>query len=254
MGWDTMGDTRRVDCARSEIDGRFVRSPSDSGALSVVRSRDLVPCRATGARRKHVVPSTGDRFGSLTVTGYLVSDDGGLRRIVVQCDCGRPEHDVDCANLRSGRSTRCAKCARPAGTRTRKRWWGYADVCPDDEHRMRLLNRISAIVQRCHNPKSRGWRDYGGRGIKAHEAWRSDRRSFLAYLLTLDGWDTPELELDRIDNDRGYEPGNLRFVSRARNAANKRSVRTLSARIRELETRVRSCTCGAAQSIHDRDG
>ena len=79
-------------------------------------------------------------------------------------------------------------------------------------------------------------------------------------LVTLDGWDDPDLELDRINNDRGYEPENLRFVTRAENTRNKRDVNTMSQRIIELEaevvrlkaenTRLRSGERGAAQPLH----
>jgi hypothetical protein len=51
------------------------------------------------------------------------------------------------------------------------------------------------------------------------------RADFLRYLLTLDGWDKPELQLDRIDNEQGYVPGNLRFCTRSTNMANKRKIK-----------------------------
>jgi hypothetical protein len=44
----------------------------------------------------------------------------------------------------------------------------------------------------------------------------------MAYLLTLDDWDDPSATIDRIDNDKGYEPGNLRFVSHRKQQSNKR--------------------------------
>lgn len=83
------------------------------------------------------------------------------------------------------------------------------------------------------------------------EPWRTDRAAFLRYLVSLEGWDVPEYDIDRRDNDRGYEPGNLRFVPRAVNQANKRSVAALHARVIELEARLRSCVCGAAEPLHD---
>lgn len=36
----------------------------------------------------------------------------------------------------------------------------------------------------------------------------------MAYLMTLDGYDNPSLTIDRIDNNAGYVPGNLRFADR----------------------------------------
>lgn len=73
---------------------------------------------------------------------------------------------------------------------------------------------MSAEFGRCYDPANRGYPNYGGRGINVHAPWHDDRASFLAYLMSLPGWDDPKAEIDRIDNERGYEPGNLRFVNR----------------------------------------
>ncbi|WP_405893841.1 hypothetical protein OG272_16220 [Streptomyces sp. NBC_00104] len=70
---------------------------------------------------------------------------------------------------------------------------------------------------RCTNPTHRRWADYGGRGIKVCERWR-DFRNFLADM----GERPPGLEIDRIDNDGDYEPGNCRWVTRAVQRSNRR--------------------------------
>lgn len=194
-------------------------------------------------------PSIGDRFGELEVVGLVLGPRGGLRGVRVRCSCSA-ENTVQIGNLRRGASTRCNTCAKHASARWRKEWHRYADICPDASHRRRLCNRISACLNRCHNPNDKAFYNYGGRGICVHEPWRSDRPAFLRYLVGLPGWNAPELELDRIDVDRGYEPGNLRFIGRRANRNNVRRVRDLQARIDELERHFRHCTCGAAQSLH----
>jgi hypothetical protein len=73
-----------------------------------------------------------------------------------------------------------------------------------------------------------------------------DRRAYLAYLITLPGWDDPSLELDRVDVDKGYERGNLRFITKRENRNNQRSVRELQQRVDELEARLRHLTGGTA--------
>jgi hypothetical protein len=102
---------------------------------------------------------------------------------------------------------------------------GFEEACPDRTHRDRLLDRISAIIVRCTNPKAQTYPDYGGRGITVYPQWAENRVAFLRYLVSLDGWDKPQLQLDRIDNDKGYEPGNLRFVTRSANMSNKRKIK-----------------------------
>jgi hypothetical protein len=56
--------------------------------------------------------------------------------------------------------------------------------------------------------------------------------------MTLDGWDNPKLELDRIDVNKGYEPNNLRFVTRSQNQRNRRSVQDMQKHIDELKAEV----------------
>jgi hypothetical protein len=185
------------------------------------------------------------------VVGIDTGPDGGTLGVRVQCSCGAPPHRVEGSNLRRGKSTRCNACAKVQSARWRKNYYAYADVVPDTEHRRRLLNRISACLNRCHNPRDRGYRNYGGRGIYVHKPWRSSRREFLRYLVTLEGWDQPDLELDRINVDRGYEPGNLRFITRTENAGNRRKVQTLQQRIAELEARLRHYERGASVPLHD---
>lgn len=134
----------------------------------------------------------------------------------------------------------------------------------DDMHRARLLNRLSSIIHRCTNPNCRVYPSYGGRGIKVYDEWTKDRWAFLRYVQTLPGWDDPELQLDRIDNDSGYVPGNLRFVTRSENLKNKRHVNVMSQKIISLEkenaklreeiealrTRIRHLECRAKESLH----
>jgi len=113
-------------------------------------------------------------------------------------------------------------------------------VCPDDAKRERLLDRISAIIVRCTNPHSKTYPDYGGRGIVVHAPWLASRLEFLQYLCSLPGSDEKTFQLDRIDNSKGYVPGNLRFCTRSQNMANKRritarEVEALRQRISALE-------------------
>ena len=74
------------------------------------------------------------------------------------------------------------------------------------------------IVQRCTNPKNKAWKNYGGRGITVCDRWRD---SFDAFVDDM-GEKPAGLSIDRIDNERGYEPGNCRWATRAEQHANKR--------------------------------
>lgn len=173
----------------------------------------------------------------------------------VRCSCGA-EGFVDRTNLTKGATTRCRKCGQKAAEATRKKWWGYEAIEPRNEIRQAMLNRISACVNRCCNPNDKQWTRYGGRGITLYEPWRTDRREFLRYLTTLPGYGDLSLEIDRIDNSRGYEPGNLRFATRKQNMANRRTVNSMQAQLDalcaeldDLRHRIR----GSEEQVHGTD-
>jgi hypothetical protein len=81
------------------------------------------------------------------------------------------------------------------------------------------------MIQRCTDPNSKSYANYGGRGIAVCREWRESFEAFARDVS--DGYD-PQLELDRIDNSRGYEPGNIRWIPRIANARNKRNNRLVT--------------------------
>jgi hypothetical protein len=239
-----MGEPRRPYRPRRPEGDEDRRRRTDAGSSNLVsQSMAIGPDGRILAKLPE--PSAGERFGELTVVGVERKSTGGVAGVRVRCSCKAEPYLVDISNLRKGASTRCNACAKQASKRYTKQWYGYSAIVPDDAHRRRLCNRIAACNNRCHNPKDTAYPNYGGRGIRIYEPWRADRSLFLAHLVTLDGWDDPVLELDREDVNEGYEPGNLRFITKRANRNNQRSVRELQARVDALEARLRYCKCGA---------
>lgn len=70
------------------------------------------------------------------------------------------------------------------------------------------------MVARCTKPHHPMWPHYGGRGITVCDEWLNPH-AFYAYLDEVLGPCPADHSLDRIDNDGGYEPGNVRWASRS---------------------------------------
>lgn len=129
-----------------------------------------------------------------------------------RCNCGT-QRDVNLIFLETGRSTRCKGCA------TRARHARDGDLLVTTLASRRLQKRVNAWFQRCRNPKDRSWHNYGGRGI---ECRFSSVREGVEYIMReLPHPTYLKLDIDRVDNDGHYEPGNLRLVSRKENLANR---------------------------------
>lgn len=76
--------------------------------------------------------------------------------------------------------------------------------------------------RRCHTPTSQAYRYYGARGVVVCEQWRHDFAAFIAYIGPKP---SPAHSIDRIDPAGNYEPGNVRWATRAEQDANRRTTR-----------------------------
>lgn len=80
-------------------------------------------------------------------------------------------------------------------------------------------------IRRCRNPKDAAYNNYGGRGITVSF---KDIREMAEWLIKFLPKKNPKTVLDRIDNSRGYEPGNLRWATCSESANNQRNNRQVT--------------------------
>ena len=82
-----------------------------------------------------------------------------------------------------------------------------------------LINRREGIMERCANPNHVAYKKYGGRGITMCQEWLDSPQAFVDWSLA-NGF-SPELQIDRIDNGKGYSPDNCRWVTARENIRNR---------------------------------
>ena len=119
-------------------------------------------------------------------------------------------------DLRAGDSTSCG-CAKTNRIKALKYSHGMA-ATPEYEI-------WQGMLKRCRNPKSAAYKNYGGRGIQVCERWQ---KSFQNFLDDMGLRPAKHLTIERIDNDKNYEPDNCRWATRTEQCQNKRNNRLIT--------------------------
>ena len=78
---------------------------------------------------------------------------------------------------------------------------------------------------RCYVRTNTSYIRYGARGITVCDRWRN---SFEAFLQDVGERPSDDMSIERIDNTKGYEPGNVRWATRLEQGANKRNNRRIT--------------------------
>lgn len=76
-----------------------------------------------------------------------------------------------------------------------------------------------AMKTRCTNPNAINFKDYGGRGVTISPLWMDN---FPAFLMAVGMRPSEKHRLERQDNNRGYEPGNVIWATQEAQNFNKR--------------------------------
>lgn len=92
--------------------------------------------------------------------------------------------------------------------------------CRREIAKTRARTSWTSMKQRCLNPKNQQYKDYGGRGIGVCGEWLLFDNFYRDM-----GERAASLELDRIDNEKGYCKENCRWVTRKVNANNRTKFR-----------------------------
>lgn len=154
---------------------------------------------------------TGQRFGRWLVLNKTKEAVNRTAVYECRCDCGTVKK-VKGTCLTAGESTSCG-CRKAEVARERSTKHGFS--------KHPLYHVLADMIQRCHNSNDKGFAGYGARGIYVCDEWQNNKAAFVEWGLK-NGY-KPGLQIDRIDNDRGYNPDNCRFVTPIENSNNKRN-------------------------------
>lgn len=152
----------------------------------------------------------GQRYGRLLVTGRAPnkSQKDTNARWECVCDCG-------VKTVQYGQDLKKGKVVSCGCWNDEKRFkHGLADT---PVHRVWI-----GMNSRCSNPKLANYANYGGRGIKVCERWKSFENFVADMGIRPEGY-----SIDRINNDGDYEPSNCRWATTKQQLNNKRVNRIL---------------------------
>ena len=157
---------------------------------------------------------TGQPFGRLIVIRECGRAKNGGVLWLCKCECGR-EVVVSGDNLRRENTKSCG-CLR------------LERITTHDCAHEPWYSTYKAMMQRCghwEGASERQLNDYRDRGITVCELWQKSPLDFGEWLLA-HGW-REGLQIDRIDNDKGYSPDNCRVVTCKENNNNRRNTTVL---------------------------
>jgi hypothetical protein len=158
----------------------------------------------------------GNKYNHLLVIELMAERaKNGARVWLCKCDCGKMTFcTTDQLKLNHKKSCGCLQ--KEITKITNKLRSKY----PNDTG-TRLYRIWKTMIARTIYPSQKGYKNYGGRGIRVCDEWLYDFNLFKNWAIE-NGY-SQELSIDRINNDGNYEPNNCKWSSRKEQNNNQRT-------------------------------
>lgn len=171
---------------------------------------------------------TGQIFNRLTVIKevkpYISPKGNRQSKWLCLCSCGQ-EKEIRGHDLKNNKTKSCGCLIKEKHI---ARFTKHGDATKDRNSPYNYLYRTwIRIKQCCLNPNNQDYEYYGGRGITVYSEWIDNYQAFKDYILKNLGERTSSKHsIDRIDNNKNYEPGNLRWATHIIQGINQRRRKT----------------------------
>lgn len=147
----------------------------------------------------------GKRYSRLVVVKFSHSKYYH-KYYICKCDCGI-EKTISICKLNSGATKSCG-----CWNREKNKTHGMSSM---PEYTVWV-----GMIQRCTNPNNDEYARYGARGITVCKDWQQSFKKFIDHIGPRP---SAEFSVERIDNDKGYQPGNVRWATHHEQNRNMRS-------------------------------
>lgn len=170
--------------------------------------------------------SVGERYGRLFVTSLSYVNKHKKRVWNLLCDCGSIT-EATTQKLVSGHTKSCGCLSKEVARKNRLQEAVHGHT--SGGKMTKTYSTWRAMHNRCLNPNTKDYKNYGGRGIFICDEWLNFEK-FLADM----GERPDNTTIDRIDVNKGYYPENCRWATQAEQDRNKRTTKLSLAQISSL--------------------